>query len=81
MVRIMSEELDRHVRFARIGDEDHRAGLRSYGVSEAMARAMVDMMRAEDAGLDAAEPRTPGSSSPTSFRQWCREVLRPAVLG
>jgi len=24
--------------------------------------------------------RTPGNSTPTSFRQWCEEVLKPAVL-
>ena len=31
-------------------------------------------------GLDNAEPRTPQSATPTSFRQWCEEVLKPAVL-
>jgi len=28
-------------------------------------------------GLDTAEPRTPASTTPTSFRQWCEEVLKP----
>jgi hypothetical protein len=32
------------------------------------------------AGMDNAEPRTPLSTTPTSFRQWCEEVLKPAVL-
>jgi len=36
---------------------------------------------AKNEGLDNAEPRTAGSTTPTSFRQWCREVLKPAVLG
>jgi hypothetical protein len=31
-------------------------------------------------GLDNAEPRTPQATTPTSFRQWCEEVLKPAVL-
>jgi uncharacterized protein YbjT (DUF2867 family) len=26
------------------------------------------------------EPRTPAGTTPTTFRQWCEEVLRPAVL-
>ena len=26
-----------------------------------------------------AEPRTPESTTPTTFRQWCEEVLKPAV--
>jgi hypothetical protein len=38
------------------------------------------MMIAKDRGLDNAEPRTPESTTPTSFRQWCVEVLKPAVL-
>jgi hypothetical protein len=31
-------------------------------------------------GLDNAEPRTPQSTIPTSFRQWCEDVLKPVVL-
>ena len=42
--------------------------------------SMVDMMVAKNEGLDNAEPRTPQSTTPTSFRQWCEEVLKPAVL-
>ena len=48
-------------------------------MSDAMANGMVEMMVAKDDGLDNAEPRTPTSTTPTSFRQWCEEVLRPAV--
>jgi len=39
------------------------------------------MMMAKNEGLDNAEPRTAQSTTPTSFRQWCQEVLKPAVLG
>jgi len=31
--------------------------------------------------LDNAVKRTPENSTPTSFRQWCEEVLKPAVNG
>jgi len=48
-------------------------------MSEAMAEGMIEMMVAKDQGLDNAEPRTPQSSTPTSFRRWCEEVLRPAI--
>jgi hypothetical protein len=44
------------------------------------ARGMLDMAVAKDNGLDNAEPRTPQSTTPTSFRQWCEDVLKPAVL-
>lgn len=45
-----------------------------------MAQATLDMMVAKNEGLDKAEPRTPQSTTPTRFRQWCEEVLKPAVL-
>jgi hypothetical protein len=38
-------------------------------------------MERKNEGLDNAEPRTPQSTSPTSFRKWCEDVLKPAVLG
>ena len=34
----------------------------------------------QERGLDNAEPRPPQSTTPTSFWQWCEEVLKPAVL-
>jgi hypothetical protein len=37
-------------------------------------------MVAKNEGLDNAEPRTPQSTTPTSFRRWGEEVLKPAVL-
>ncbi|MEZ5888865.1 MAG: hypothetical protein R3D52_00550 [Xanthobacteraceae bacterium] len=30
--------------------------------------------------IDNAEPRTSQSTTPTSFRQWCEDVLKPALL-
>jgi hypothetical protein len=44
-----------------------------------MAQGMVDMLRAKDQGLDGGVERTAQSATPTSFRQWCEEVLAPAV--
>jgi hypothetical protein len=49
-------------------------------MSDAMAQGMTDMAWAKNKGLDNAIQRTPGNSTPTSFRQWCEEVLKPAVL-
>ena len=49
-------------------------------MSEAMAQGMTDMARAKNEGLDNAVQRTPANSTPTSFRQWRQEVLKPAVL-
>lgn len=80
MAQIISEVLGHPVHYQQIPFETYKAQLSDRGMSEAMAQGMVDMMRAKDVGLDNAEPRTPQASTPTSFRQWCLEVLKPAVL-
>jgi uncharacterized protein YbjT (DUF2867 family) len=80
MAQIMSEMLGKRVRFQQISLEAFKARLIEQGVSEAMAQGVVDMTAAKNEGLDNAEPRTPQSTSPTSFRHWCEEVLKPAVL-
>ncbi|MGA9912343.1 MAG: NAD(P)H-binding protein [Paraburkholderia sp.] len=80
MAQIMSEVLDKPVRFQQIHFEAYKSRFIQFGMSEAMAQGMTDMARAKDEGLDNAEPRTPENTTPTSFRQWCEEVLKPAVL-
>lgn len=80
MAATMSEVLGRPVRYQQIPFEAYKAGFVERGMSHAMAQGMTDMAWAKDEGLDNAEPRTPDSSTPTSFRQWCEEELRPAVL-
>jgi uncharacterized protein YbjT (DUF2867 family) len=80
MATIMSEVLDRPVRFREIPGEAFKAMLLQRGMSEAMAQATLDMWVAYNSGLDTAEPRTPQSTTPTSFRQWCEEVLKPRVM-
>jgi uncharacterized protein YbjT (DUF2867 family) len=80
MAQIMSEVLQRPIRFQQIHGEAFKATLVAHGMSDAMAQGMVDMMAAKDEGLDNAEPRTAESTTPTGFRQWCVEVLKPAVL-
>jgi uncharacterized protein YbjT (DUF2867 family) len=80
IAQIMSEVLGQPVRYQQIPAEALKNRLTGAGMSDAMAQATVDMMIAKDQGLDNAEPRTPESTTPTSFRQWCEEVLKPAVL-
>ena len=79
MAQIMSDVLGKPVRFQQIPGEAFKARLTGFGMSDAMAQGALDMMLAKNAGLDNAEPRTPHSSSPTSFRQWCEEVLKPSI--
>jgi uncharacterized protein YbjT (DUF2867 family) len=81
MAQIMSEVLGRPIRFQQIPFEAYRSRLIKFGMSKAMAQGMTDMAAAKNEGLDNAEPRNPENTTPTSFRQWCAEVLKPAVIG
>ena len=49
------------------------------GTSDAMAQGYTDMAWAKNEGLDNGVQRTLEDSTPTSFRQWCNEVLKPTV--
>ncbi len=80
MAQILSEVLGKPVRYQQIPGEAFKARLTGFGMSEAMAQGMLDMMVAKNEGIDNAEPRTPENTTPTSFRQWCEDVLKPAVL-
>jgi uncharacterized protein YbjT (DUF2867 family) len=78
-VRIMSEVLGRPIEYVRTPLDAFKAQFLAGGASESTAQAMADMARAKDEGLDQGVPRTTETASPTTFRQWCEEVLKPAV--
>jgi uncharacterized protein YbjT (DUF2867 family) len=80
IARIMSEVLGTPVRYERQSLEDLGAKLADYRMADAFVQGMVDMIRAKDEGLDDGVQRTPETAGPTTFRQWCEEVLKPAVL-
>lgn len=79
MAATMSDVLRRPIRYQRESLDDFGATLSGYGMGQAMVQGMVDMMRAKDDGLDDGVARTAQTASPTTFRQWCEEVLKPAV--
>lgn len=76
---IMSEVLGKPIRYQQVPLAAMKQQMLDRGASEAMAQGRADMMDAKDRGLDNAAVRTPATSTPTTFRQWCREVLLPAV--
>ena len=80
MAGIMTEVLGTPVRYQRQSLDDFGAALAGHGIADAFVQGMVDMARAKDEGLDDGVPRTPETASPTTFRRWCEEVLKPAVL-
>jgi uncharacterized protein YbjT (DUF2867 family) len=81
IAQILSEVMGKPVKFQQIPMEAFKSKLASFGTSAAMAAAYVDMMTAKNEGMDNAEPRTAQNTTPTYFRQWAEEVLKPAVLG
>ncbi|WP_439381268.1 NmrA family NAD(P)-binding protein [Amycolatopsis lexingtonensis] len=60
-----------------------RAALKEFltgrGVSEAMAQSMMDMDVAGERGINNAIPRTAGNTTPTTFRQFAEETVKPAA--
>lgn len=81
MAEIMSDVLEKPIRFETVPAEDYKTQLMGFGASEHFVERLLAMYAAKDNGLDNAEPRTPENTTPTSFHQWCEEVLKPAVLG
>ena len=79
MAETMSQVLGKEVRFQQITFEAYKDRFVRLGMSDAMAQGYTDMAWAKNQGLDNAVQRTPQNSTPTSFRQWCQEVLKPAV--
>jgi uncharacterized protein YbjT (DUF2867 family) len=79
MAGIMSDVLGKEIRFQRNTFEAYRDRFVSFGMSDVMAQGMTDMARAKNEGIDNAVQRIPENSTPTSFRQWTDEVLKPAV--
>ncbi len=79
MAEIISEVLGTEVRFVQTTFEAYKDRFVGLGMSEAMAQGMTDMAAAKNQGLDNAVTRTPENSTPTSFRGWAEEVLKPGV--
>lgn len=79
MAAIMSEVLGKPVRYQQTPAEAFKNCFLGRGFSEPMAQGMLDMALAKDQGLDNGVTRTPEFSTPTTFRQWCIDVLKPAV--
>lgn len=80
MASIMTAVLEKPIRYVQVSAEQYKAQLIHFGASDHFAQRLLDMAAAKDNGMDNSVSRTPENSTPTSFRQWCEEVLRPAFL-
>ncbi|WP_370964335.1 NmrA family NAD(P)-binding protein [Amycolatopsis sp. cg9] len=79
IAEILGDVLGRPVRY-QVGE---RAAVKRFlvdrGVSEAMAQSMVDMDLAGERGITSGTPRTAENTTPTSFREFAVEAVKPAV--
>jgi uncharacterized protein YbjT (DUF2867 family) len=78
---VISDVLGTSVQYEQIPAQALTERLTARGMSGAMVQSMLDMLAAKESGLDDAIVRTPRHviDTPTTFRQWCEEVLKPAV--
>ncbi|MFB7057564.1 NAD(P)H-binding protein [Streptomyces vinaceus] len=79
MAQTISEVLGTEIGYRQIPGAALKERMTGFGMTGAMAQAMVDMFDAKNQGLDNAAPRTPGSTTPTTFRKWCESTLKPAM--
>jgi len=77
MAEVLSEELGRTVRYDRVAVADFAAMRRSQGASERVVADAAEMFAAQDEGIYDRDWAS-ATITATSFRTWCREVLRPA---
>ncbi|MEU5001808.1 NAD(P)H-binding protein [Streptomyces sp. NPDC021622] len=80
MAQVVAEVIGRPVRAQQTTGADYKVTMVRFGASEAWAQGLADMTDSlNDQGYyGATAPSTP-ENAPTTFRQWCEEVLAPAV--
>jgi uncharacterized protein YbjT (DUF2867 family) len=81
MADIMSDVLGRKIVYHQTSFEQFKQGFLDRGASESFAQGYVDMFRAKNEGMDNVAEVDAGKRTPTTFRAWCEEKLKPAVLG
>jgi len=79
LAAIISDVLGKPVRYQQTTPEANLELALAQGATPAMAQARVDMAVAKNNGLDHGITRTPEASTPTTFRDWCTEILKPAL--
>lgn len=79
MAEVLSDVLGKPVRFQETTIEAFKSKMAGFGMSEAFAQGYADMMIAKNEGIDNAASREAAAVTPTTFRQWCETVFKPAV--
>lgn len=69
----------REVRYQHQTYEVYKKAAMARGLTDAFAQGFVDILRAKEAGMDNVASRATAITGATSFRQWFREELQPAL--
>ncbi|MER6442316.1 NAD(P)H-binding protein [Streptomyces sp. NPDC001185] len=77
MAEIITETLGRPVCYQQVPLADFQDRMVQRGASPSLAQDMASMVNAQNNGIYDAEPRD--AASATDFRQWCQNILKPAV--
>ncbi|MFJ9733737.1 NAD(P)H-binding protein [Streptomyces sp. NPDC101171] len=78
MAEVISQELGHPVTYRRMDVDDYASLLRSRGAGDQTIKDLTDAFAAQDHGIYDADWAT-ARPTPTDFRTWCREVLKPAA--
>jgi uncharacterized protein YbjT (DUF2867 family) len=79
MAAILTDVLGTRIEYQLIDRDAEKRAYMGYGYSEAVAQAMIDMDIAKERGIDRAVSRTIENATPTTFRTFAEDVLKPAL--
>ncbi|SFC67065.1 Uncharacterized conserved protein YbjT, contains NAD(P)-binding and DUF2867 domains [Bacillus sp. OV322] len=79
MAATISRVLGQPVRYLQVSGTDYKETMMQYRTSEAWAQGVVDMAAAQNQGIYDNEALV-AQRTPTSFMQWCEEVLKPTFI-
>jgi uncharacterized protein YbjT (DUF2867 family) len=79
MARTMSEVLGKSVRYQQISDAAFKPQMIRSGASTAVSEFVAGLLAEANENPYGTGSRTPESTTPYSFREWCTDVLKPAV--
>ncbi len=81
MAAIISDVIGSEVRYQQISLDAFKEQLLGNGMTPSFAEGYVEMMRAKDEGMDNVARLSGRRRTPTTFRHWCVEALKPPIVG
>ena len=78
LAAVLSEVLEKPIRYVQVPDEVVVDNMKRAGLSEGFARTYARLLTKEAIEAYAIEPRTPETTTPTTLRDWATATLLPA---